>query len=401
MWEKVLKYKWFNTPGVYGLELLYATDKTVSWQLICLYKDKKELQVKGKYHCKNIEELKTHLTEDYPVVLVVNGRKLLQKTGINDGVAENFKKCLPHVQIEDFYMQQIILNDTVSQLTVIRKDHMEEVLRDLGKQAIQVSALFLGPWELLNTVMPLLPEKKNLVFRNYELGLEEFSINKIIVKDDLSAASYELGGEHYNESELMAFAAAFAYIAGDAEQCNVPEIKEQELSFRHQRFFLLSGKFLLGFFLIVLLANVFVFSHYDVKKKVLETERILNQGRLKKLDELRTTVKDLRSFTQKRQLSEQSRLSFYADQLALYMPGDIKLLRMDLYPEVRNKGRKKNKEFETGTIIIEGQCLSGSSFDLWNSIIRDKDWVASIKVNNYQQERTSLSAAFTIEIKLK
>lgn len=401
MWEKVLKYKWFDTSGVYGLELLYAADKTISWQLVLLYKDKKELLVKSRHHCVDVEELKDHITEDYPVVLVVNGRKLLHKSGINDTAEENFKKGLPHVQMEDFYMQQVLLSETSSQLTVIRKDHMEGILQDLEKVSVKVSALFLGPWELLNTVMPLLPESKSMVFRNHQLGLEDFTINKIVPGGAELAAPYVVAEDTYNESELMAFAAAFAYIAGDAEQCDVAEIKAQELSFRHKRFFLLTGKFLLGFFLIVLLANVFVFSHYDGKKKVLETERILNQGRLKKLDELRTTVKDLKNFTQKRQLSEQSRLSFYADQLALYMPADIKLIRMDLHPEVKKKGRRKAKEFESGKIIVEGQSLSGASFDLWNSIIRDKDWVASIKVNHYQQERTSLTAAFTMEIKLK
>lgn len=401
MWEKLLKYKWFGSSGVYGLEMQYAADKTTRWQLVTIHKQKKELQVLEKHSSNDLEKLKEKLTEDYPLVLVINGKKLLHKMGVNDTMEENFRKNLPHVQIEDFYMQQVLLSDTSSQLTVIRKDYLETVLKTFQKLSIKVSALFLGPWELLNTIMPLLPEQKKINFREYTLRIEEDTIVKIANHDASHDVVYELGGESYNDSELMAFAAAFAYIEGSAEQCNVPEIKEEEQQYRHKRFFNLTGKFALAFFLLVLLVNAFVFSHYDEKNKVLEAERILNKGRLKDLDELRTTVKELKDFTKKRQLSEQSRLSFYADQLALYMPGDIKLLKMDLYPEIKKKGRRKTKEFTAGKIIVEGQSLSGASFDLWNSIIRDKDWVASIKVNNYQQERASFTAAFTMEIKLK
>jgi len=144
------------------------------------------------------------------------------------------------------------------------------------------------------------------------------------------------------------------------------------------------------------LVNYFMFSSYQESNASLETELFAQEILVQQRDTLKA------QYMRKSEVfgnGEQSNLSFYADRLASSLPSSIELVELAIYPQVKTSyyDEREQPNYQTGKIVVEGQCFGIVYYNNWKRALKELDWVESLHHISYQDIDED-TGAFTLEI---
>ncbi len=269
----------------------------------------------------------------------------------------------------------------------------------------EIISVSLGPFCVLK-LLPLIEYQNTneIRFADHCLTyLNDGTVHDYLNEKNSAETNFKFNSVVIPENNLVSFAAAYLFFAGDIAYHipDIPMVKEARKRLKEKKKFELTLAGALSFFLLVLIVNYFLFDHYWNKKNELSTMFVLNQDAFSKLEKLKADYSEKQNFLQATGFFEPSRLSYYADQLALDLPESILLVRLNLNPVITKMNDKEVMTFSNKKIAVAGTCKKSTEINEWIKSLKKKSWVENLVMVNYSFDKSKELADFTIEITAK
>ncbi len=396
-----------------GVEIILLPDEKYEINVVVLKKDKSILTTEKQYQgLTNFEELAKTVGTKLPIVLLLNGKGIIhKKVSINGNDTETslLNKVLPNAKMNEFTIQQTDISSEQAFISIIRYDVLNEVIEELKKNKLgSISNCFLGSF-VINGLLPFINEQlinsELLTVSNYQFQIREQQITDItIVESADTSSSMQIGTDSVPQTLIFAFAAAFSYFTGNnGGISNAEQVTHLIKEFNQRKRFEFFGVGLLVTTFVILIINFFVFNYYWNKNKDLNPQLVQNDAALKRYDLLKKEYDQKKELLEENGLLEDSRTSYYADQIVSCMPLSILLSDLSIHPLKKKKANEDGPElfFETKTITIAGRCQQSTELNNWMKELKKKTWLLNVKLSNYKKDNETDDGLFLIELKLK
>lgn len=346
--------------------------------------------------------------KNLPVTLVLTGKGLMHKKinvqGREDAKAV-FHKVFPSGNEQDFYTQVYYGLGNTAFASVIRKKKVDEIIAKLKERHLSCIDFFLGGFVgenafALDGSQASVAEWKwaghNVLFEDRKIKEYEFDPAANEEKD------LNLAGISVKSGLVLAFSAAFQYFLHTTDVThNNQEVLAGADDFRNRRAFTRLVRGGAVFLLVICLGNFLLFTNYFERQKKLDEELSLYQGARTFHEGLSKEVSQKQNFLERSGLGFSTRTSFYVDRLVYDLPEDIQLSYLSLFP-VKNRIEKDSViQFDSKKILVKGFCDKSIVLNNWINLIKTKDFVADIVLDNYIQESEKEKGRFDLSVKFR
>ena len=399
--------KIFASQTIAGIEIILENENKI-FNYSVLRKTKKSFEILVERN--NVQELKiVDLPAGIPVCVVINGKGIIHKKIHGSEKKDDrflLSQILPTGNLDDFFLQKVSASEGNILVSVIRQNIVNAIL-EMIKAAFPKNEIVhasLGPFCILK-ILPVNGKYENEIrfAGHYVTYLPDRTIHGYLNEPGGESVNYNIGSITVHEKNLISASIAYQFIMGhkDYKVQNVPLIIQAERRVEQKRKFEARLAFILVFFLAILTVNYFVFEHYWNKRNVLASQFVLNQDAFSRLEKLKADFSERERFLQTTGFLESSRLSYYADQVALNLPESIFLTRMNLNPQKLKMGDKGDLAFNNKTVTVSGTCRKSTEINEWIKLLKQKPWIKDLVMVNYSFDTSRELADFTIEISTK
>jgi hypothetical protein len=409
--KEQIVYKLGRSSITAGLEIILLDDGKKRFNLSLLRKKRTVIeQVSNVSSDNDYLEITKAIGSGVSLNLSVSGQGIITKKIAIEGIKESdyMHKVLPNASEKDFYIQNIKVDNTHAFISLVRKELIDKILQELNELKFEIISCSFGPF-CISSVLPIIyPELSvaNLSISAgiYNVDIKDGKINSIqIAGEPYSKTTYKMGEDEMEGKYLVSYSSALAYFTHD--NINHPVISYIETSssnYVEKRIFSVLSKGILSVFLVILLVNYFLFTHFYSKQNVLQSMLDTRKNSIEKYDTLKTVLAEKEDFLKKSGFLGEPKTSFYADQLAKDIPSAITLNEMNINPLKKSKDPEKDGvSFSSGMIDLLGACKDIIEFNNWVKLLKQLNWVKELKVLNYNYDREGNESRFTIEIYIK
>lgn len=391
-------------PLFAGLEVQFRAEGMIL-HLVVLRKKGKQLVIEKVVPClEKYELLSDHLSKNIPLAVAFTGKGILHRRVAGDPAGDPklfLSKVLPNASVKDFYYQVFPAAQDEQLVSVLRKSAIDAVLEQLNSFSIVECSL--GPLAVVNSLNLLEETSAEMKFGNHLLHLQDQLPEDVqYLENENAQNTFNIGGQKLEGEMLPAFALAFQQLLAEDQRAKtqVDSLDASKENFLQKKLFVAGGKALLATVLILLLGNYFLFSHYWSEKSELESKMQINGGALSDLRNLEKQVAVKRTFLKQAGLLRGSNHSFYADQIAAGLPGEILLSQMNLAPRLK-LSEDDSIGFKPGRVEIAGSCSQSIVLNKWLQEIKTKSWVKSATLESYQQDKNMKQGEFKVALILE
>ncbi|WP_430412803.1 hypothetical protein [Kordia sp.] len=365
-----------------------------------MQKKKNTLEISDSFKGETVEEIAGKLPKKQHAFLIVNNNEVLSKH-IKSNEKESNRllfNAFPSVSLNEFYYE-INSNQNYHTISICRKSIVDKFIDEYKKHHISIIGFSLGNTNV--SLVNSLIDNATYYTSNALITKENDVITEIQLFEETPKQSYEINGLRIQNTQLLAFSGALSFITQTKEA--VSNFEEKELSllqnFKQQRFFsqfLLSG---LGFVLMILLVNFFVFSSYYTEVEMLKETSQVNVIKKDKLLKLKVSTDEKQKMVDDILKNATSRSSYYIDKIALSLPNTIQLSELNYQPIVKRIKKEKPVELQKHTIVISGISTDSDLFLNWIHTLESFDWILHVTPINYGSTAKN-STNFGLKIQL-
>ncbi len=372
-----------------GLELKWLTDHIFSCRFSLLSRNKNNLDIEQKHVAEgSLSSILSSIPKNYPVALSLGGKGVLNKLLQTEGALTEeqlLQNAYPGVDLKDFYYQ-VFQTEKSGMVNIVRKSLADPVIDVLSRAGLKIYSLSLGVtvtaqiWSQLNSYDSEL---------RFDGHLFSFSAQKELAgyQQDSGFKSQfpvKIGNEKIPEENIVAYASAFQLILYDRVDLIIANADEVNLAFENfiDRLKLKKQGVIFMFVIFVaLLLSFLVFNYYNTEN-----------ARLSRIVGNQATHADNADLL-KQQIGEQEHL---LKQLAWNGGYNYGYLLNEIGSSVPKQLTLKNvlmNDFKTETekqymqpnIKITGVTSNLAAVNNWIFILKEKSWVKTVKLLQYQQ----------------
>lgn len=396
------KNKLIKGQSVIGIELIFNTKDTYTIIAVELTSTKQGIEVSRRFTDITLEELAKENTKKLPVYIAIGGKGVIHKkvkTNEHTSEKELLNQVLPNASLKEFYIQQINLSSHESWASIIRKDVLTPLVSIIEKLKLFGIQIYLGPFILENCI-PLIANS-SLITTTHELIIDN---NNIIQLDSLgnvaSGDEYDIEGEIINSHELIAFSSALSHFI--PLQQLIPISCEQVVSLKEE--YLNKNKYttvgfaLIVFFFIITITNMLISNSLESTNNELQYQ--INSKK-QYVDELAVLSKELaikEQFIQNSGVIKASKISFYADQIALSVPNSIRLDELFINPLNKRISKPEDIHFNYNSIKVIGTVDRSIQLNNWIKELKAYEWTNEINIISFIQDNLKTPGEFEISI---
>ncbi|WP_299600633.1 hypothetical protein [uncultured Aquimarina sp.] len=355
-----------------------------------------ELDIAKKFMINDLKDLpERNISSAH---LVITDNQILTKEIVTKGTDQEIvSEAYPNLEVDNFYYQ-ILKTSEKSFISICRKTYVDDIISTYKDAKIAITSIDLG--NLTTTALiPFIKDSKVLTFTASITIQNEELLS--ITRNDKQIEHYEIDSLVIPSSHLLPFASILHKVSGISNiSGNVIE-KNTTLEITHKelRFFKKTLYYGIGFLLIALLINFFVFnSNYKKLQELKEEEQVYNtQKETIKKQQLIVNTKE--NIVQSILSTGFSKSSYYADQIIQSLPLSVLLKSYNYQPVLKTLRNDKPITIKQKAIVITGDSLDKTSFTNWIHKIEDLNFVDKVTILSYgiQKKKTAI---FEIEIKL-
>jgi hypothetical protein len=396
------KYKLIKGQSAIGVELIYNAKDSYTLIAIELNANKAGIEISRRFTDITFEELVKENTKNLPLYISIGGKGIIHKkvkTNEHTKEQELLNQVLPNASLKDFYIQQSIISIHECWVSIIRKEVLDVLLQKIKSLNLFSIQLYLGPF-ILENVIPLL-SAVSLITTTHELIVEN---DHIIQLDSLGAVAsgdeYNIEGEIVNSHELIAFSSGLSHFIPSTKLIgiNCEELEHTKQEFLHKNKFLVVGFSLLVFFFTVTIINMLVGNSLQTTNNELQYQ--INSKK-QYVDELRILNEELiikEGFIQNSGVTKASKISFYADQIALSVPNTIQLNQLFINPLSKKISKAEDINFNYHVIKISGTVDRSIELNNWIKYLQGYEWTNEVNIISFIQDNLSTPGEFEISI---
>lgn len=391
-----------KTNQVAGLHIEFTPNGEPEFNFVQLTLKKQIINLVKSGRLNSVDELPQQCEKGVPLVIIFDGKGILQKPFGNDfpqEATEIAKLLLPGIKVDEMYLQV-----EANILSFVRKATIDDFVLKLQQEGFNILNISLGPFCLAN--FTLATQSKNLEesvkIGGYELYLKDGKLTSFLKLEPMDQHSYAIGSESILSSEIGAYAAGFNWLMGD-----MPKIESKELIYFRDNFFYMKffNKVFISFTIalfVILLVNYIFFEIQGDKNLALQSKNQLYSGKSNRLNQIRKELKEKEAFLIKAGWMTSSKLSFYADRIAASIPNSISLKELSLYPEDEKLTRDNRKlTLRPGVIQIVGMCAQPTDLNKWINELDNLKWASSVQMVSYTYDNKTKMGTFKLEVNIK
>lgn len=395
MFEKLRTYSVFGNTYC-GIE--HTSKHTV--EAILLQKQQNELVINNAFQGKTIEEIAQQLPKKQHAFLIVNNDEVLSRF-IESTESESNRllfNAFPNLTINEFYYE-ISSNGNFHNISICRKSIVDKLIETYQKHQITIIGFSLG--NAITSVVNDFIEESNYYTSNALLTKENEVITGIQLVADVPKQSYRINGLDVESTNLLTFSGALSYILKSKPTVSNFEKEETGFlkNFKQQRFFSQFFMFGLGFILLMLLVNFFIFSsYYEAVELMKQTSQVNNTQK--------TTVLKLKTITDEKQKTvddilknSSSRSSYYIDAISNSLPNTIQLSALEYQPITKRIKKNEVIQLQENTLTISGISTDSDTFSEWIHTLESLNWIVGVTVVHYGSG-SQKSTDFTLKINM-
>ncbi|KAA9324917.1 hypothetical protein [Adhaeribacter soli] len=379
----------------------------------CVLKRQKDIikVIKAAESGETFEELKQSIGNDIPLALSIQGKGILHKPVPKEkvidktNIGEIVKLTFPAIKTEEFYAQ-VYSFSTGSIVSLLRKDLLERILKELQDNGMQVYSVSLGPFSV-NNLVPFLGQK---VF-NFHLSNFYFEVADREVRNSyLGTASGEfnetirVGSEMLKIWQLVPYGAALnELLFASSNGTILSEIIQGEKSNSQQQQLLKTGSLgILLFFFCALLVNFLIYNHLNSENGILAQQVQKTEDLLKEKRDLEVEQEKNKKFFLHNGWLQGTKNSFYSDKLAATVPLQVYLTELNVSPVDDTESRvQKRLVIKSGIIQVKGTCNNSLILNEWIKRVSKYEWVLKVQDQVFTYDYKNKVGKFEFFIQLK
>lgn len=376
----------------------FHSDRKEKFSLLKVQKKKNELTIAQMEILEQIDDLSVHKSK-VPFVLIINNDQVLQKEvqGIEPNDKKVLHKAFPNLNVEDFYYE-IWRHGKVSLIAICRKSYIDELLGRLGKE-FSIAVISLGVSGISSLSGFAAP---SLVTTNTQSISLDLDMQENLISFNVSQnADYNINGLNVQNTHLLAFCGILKFILPSATTGNIIDLTMVLDENFHQKTFFEKGlKTTIGFLLVLLLINFFLFSHYfDKATEMAATVSVYKSG-IENTTKIKQRIiekeQKLKSFTS----NAASASAFVINDLVKNIPSSILLSEIIYHPLEKKVKQDEMILVKNNIVFISGMTLSNTAFTGWIEEIESNRWVNSITITSFGKDEDN-NTKFSVSIILK
>jgi hypothetical protein len=398
-----------ENKSLLGLDCLLSSEGDPVYSAIWLKKTaSKIISEKAVEGIASLEAIPGMMKDKPPVILVLNGKGIIHKQiswNESDDERTILGKILPNASLTDFYLQKSASFNGRMLVSAARRSLVDPILDKCAENKLEIIGCSFGPIVMEN-MLSLLEAGEGyqyeFSFSEYVLSVVDNRLENFKTAQPLKEGSVKIGEETISFSSLIPFAAVFTTLAGmSVPEAGIDRTIAQRQENNQKRLFYFALSSMVGFFLLVMLINFFVFDHYRSKKEHLEQQLAQNHDVIQKLDTLTVEFQRKQAFLERTGMLEASRVSSYADDLGRDMPLSILLSGMNINPFLRPKTEEDKISFEKKIIHLTGVCNHSIELNDWMQEIKKKNWVKNLVLLNYSLGKGMQAGEFSLQMEIR
>jgi len=350
-----------------------------------------------------LDQLASQVLLTTPVFLSADGKGVLTKKIIADPLKLPIQQVIPNATEEEFLMQQSNGSDHDLFISITRKDSIDELLKNLIQHKFQVIGLSIGPFKAaeLLTIFDELPSDLNVGNCMISFDKEKGEIIDFKRLDcSVPADNYTIDGNIIPSDYLLPFYHALTYYITDNHKLEYSVVTDQHDEYVSKRLFVFSGWTALIILLSLLLINMFLYTNYSDKKKNLETRVAGDKELLGNLKKMNEELIWKEKFLGQAGILKNIRMSYYADRIAMSVPEEITLEKMEIHPIVSKVKKEKEIQVQPDKIDIDGFAGKSEALNDWIKDLKGFSWIEDVSVLNFSKDGNSSIGIFSIELKI-
>lgn len=395
MLEKLQTYLLFGNIFC-GVE--HNSQQTV--EAVLLQKKNNEVIIKDSFVTLTVEEIVQKLPKKQHVFLIVNNDDVLSKYIQSTEKQSNqlLFEAFPNLKINDFYYE-INSQGSFHEIAICRKSIVDTLIENYKKQYITIIGFSLG--NTMTSFVNGFIEESVYYTSNAIITKENEAITGIQLIENPPNKTYIVNGLEVKSSELLSFSGVLSHTLQSKKTVSNFEEKETELvtNFKQQRFFSQFSMFGLGFVLLLLLINFFVFNSYYTTVEEMKQTAAVNSNQKEKLLTLKTSVEQKQKTVDDILKNSSSRSSYYIDAIATSLPNTLQLSALKYQPLAKRIKKNNPIQLKKEELIISGISTDSDLFSDWIQKIESLDWVVSVTVADYGAVSKN-NSEFTLKIEL-
>ncbi|AXG69202.1 hypothetical protein KORDIASMS9_01422 [Kordia sp. SMS9] len=369
-------------------------------EAILLKKKKAEVVIEDTVSGKTIDEIAPKLPKKQHAFLIVNNDDVLSKYIQSNEASQNrlLYEAFPNLKINDFYYE-IDSHGNFHNISICRKATVDKLIEAYQKQQLTIIGFSLG--NAMTAVVTKFIAEPSYYTSNALLTKENNQITGISAQEEVPTQTYTINGLEVQNTQLLNFAGALSYILQSKTTVSNFEETETALTtnFRQKRFFSQFIIFGLGFMLLVLLLNFFLFNSYYEAVESMKQTAAVNSSQKEKLLQLKASVDEKQKMVDDILKNSSSRSSFYMDAIANSLPSTMQLAGLTYQPIEKRIKKNKAIQLTQNTITISGISTDSDLFSDWIQTLEDLDWIDTVTVLNYGSQSKN-TTDFSLKITL-
>lgn len=334
-----------------------------------------------------------------PCVLIVTGkgiinRKINGQIGMSDQAL--IRIVLPNANADELLISRYQITANTLLVSLARKDFVLNIADSLSD--ISLVSVLVGS----SIALTLAEEEMQLMewsCGNHVFRFQDCELQEAVYQIRSEHPQVQIGNKRFPGVNLVSFAGALqglthtAVIPGE-----VSGFAERRRNFIRMKRYGAAVKSSVLLMLLVLLINLFLFTHFRELKEKLESDPRIGSHAREEYDQLSDRVAANKQFLEASGWSAPTSHAWIADKLAAEMPGDIMLTRLNLAP-ANNFNREDTLAFSAERVFIAGTCNESSSLNAWLKVLQQLSWIAAAEITAYTN--TGDQNKFELELQIQ
>lgn len=387
---------------VLGVELVMMGENHFSCRLCLLSKKKDSLSiVSTKLLEGNLSAVMEAIPTKYPVALNLSGKGIIHKNlQFADRKDENgvFQTAFPSIEHGAFYVQQFNQGQYFT-LSIMRRQIIDELLDKLKRAGLKIYKLGFGGLAINHIWSQL-----NIYDTSIQIDSHSFTLdgNKQVLSysygvGDRNEFPIKIGQEVLAEEFIVAYASAFQLMLHDkldAVVANVTEINQGFSSFLVNEKLKKRGLVFLFTIFGLLLLSFLLFSHYNQQNARLAEQVGAQTANADQVDVLKSNIAKNETLLKQLNWNTGYNYGFILNEIGQSTPRQLQLQELAV-----NEYRTEQEKLERlPNIKITGSTENLTAVNNWIFVLKEKDWVKSVKLLKYQEDQETTSYQFNLLI---
>ncbi len=360
---------------------------------------KGELDISRSFITKSIRDVVDYAKNTQKISLVITDDNILTKeVSSTDTEIEILLEAYPNLNLDDFYYQ-ILKTNTKSFVSVCRRDYVDTIIQNYKKENILITNLSLG--NLKMAALTSYIQNEEILNHTSLIQIQDKQVTAILPNTNHDQQDYTLEGLTIASSYTLPMAIVLdsflpeTKIIGNIEEKNL----QLQNEYKESTFFKKTLQYGIGFLLITLLINFFVFNAKYKKWQGLQEEIQVYTTQNESIKKQQSIVGTKEAIVNSILTTGFSKSSLYADQIIQSMPTTVLLNSFTYQPTAKTIRSDKPILLKNNSISVTGNSTDKADFTAWLNAIEDLVFVDTVTIIKYGMDKKNTSG-FEITINL-